>query len=211
MTVAAATTPSDSKMSTEATTAQSSVRYECFLTLLNKALSESRKSFDTAKAVKDCYGEDASMFDDNMLVTVIDGMIDKVNDRVKEEMLQILQEKNVRVTLQNLEGILAQLDEAEKAVKQAEQEDQQSARDALETVRLPKDVTPQNVLSYHAFEVMQKERDDLIEELEKVQAETKELEQQQANAKAVVQERVQKIETVAKELERSADMCSMVS
>jgi hypothetical protein len=212
-------------------------RYECLLTLIDKALGQSRKSFDTAQAVEDCYGEDASMFEPatasrgeskdendttnsrrkseigssnvNLLISVIDNMVDRVNERVKEEMVQWLQDHKVGDKLTLIEMIVARLDEEDAEAAQAELDDRHSARLALEAVKLPKGVTPSDILRYHAFQVMEKERDALIHELNKVDVEIQALELQKSKTSSKVEDQIQQMERVDKELERVANLCTM--
>jgi hypothetical protein len=213
-------------------------RYECLLTLIDKALGQSRKSFDTAQAVEDCYGEDATMFEPsaaaasrgeskdendttnsrrkseigsnvNLLISVVDNMVDRVNERVKEEMVQWLQDNGVGDRLALIETIVARLDEEDAKAAQAELDDRHSARLALEAVKLPKGVTPSDILRYHAFQVMEKERDSLIDELNKVDLEIQALELRKSETSSKVEDQIQQMERVDKELERVANLCTM--
>ena len=205
-------------------------RYECLLKLLDKALSQSKVSFDAEKAVQDCYGEDASIFEDvpssaeetkddsgnangkkksNLLIDVIENMIDTVNERVKEEIEQFLEDNKVCENLTLVDSIIAQLDEQDAEQAEAEINDRESALRALDAVKLPKDVSPDDIVSYHKFEVRRKERDALAEELAKVEAEVKQLEEQQAHATSRAKDSVQQLGKVEQELERSADVCTL--
>ena len=206
-------------------------RYQCLLKLIDKALSQSRQSFDVSKAVQECYGEDASIFEDvavaaqegkddggaengghgnsNLLTNAIENMIDTVNDRVKEEIEQFLREHNVCENLTLVDSIIAQLDQQDAEQAQAEKEDRESALRAFEAVKLPKGVSPEDVLSYHKFELRRKERDALVDELAKVEAEIKKLEEQQAATESRTKESMLQMGKVEHELERSADACSL--
>ena len=215
-------------ISKKATTRET--RYECLLKLLDKALSQSKVSFDAEKAVQDCYGEDASIFEDvpssaeetkddngnpngkkksNLLIDVIENMIDTVNERVKEEIEQFLKDNKVCENLTLVDSIIAQLDEQDAEQAEAEINDRESALRALDAVKLPKDVSPDDIVSYHKFEVRRKERDALAEELAKVEAEVKQLEEQQAHATSRAKDSVQQLGKVEQELERSADVCTL--
>ena len=103
-----------------ATTEQTSTRYNHLVKVIDKALLESRKGFDTEEAIKECYGDDASMFHDgssheadnnsvNVLASAIDAMVDRVNEKVKKEMLEFLERERVPERLAKVEAIINQL------------------------------------------------------------------------------------------------------
>lgn len=188
-------------------------RYDCLLNLIDKALTKSRQAINTSAAVKECYGDDASMLgeDANMLGGVVDSMLDKVTESVKESMNDYLGKENIRDRLEDVEKVVVRLEEEVLQQTEAEQLDSETARKALEMVKLPQNVMPNDVMRFHAYEVMQQEKAALQEQLEQVERETRELEEQQEEVKTQVEKQIQQIGKVTKELERSADVCSMVS
>ena len=193
---------------------EAAARYEILQKLLDKALIRSRQSIDVSSTVTDIYAEDATMFqgeDENMLSSIFETMLDKVNARVKEEMIQVLKEEDVENRLSKLEAIVQRLAHEEREQREAEQFDSDSARKAFEEVKLPQDVTPRDLLSYHAYVVMQEERNSLRHQLEVVEGVIKGLRENQEHTNAEAEANVRSVQKAAKELERSADVCSMVS
>jgi hypothetical protein len=192
--------------------AADSERYQALLQVMDKALVESKRKFDTNKAIKDCYGEDASIFGgEEMLAKVVDGMVDRVNYKAKDDMQVTLEKENVKQTLIVAEQLMAKFQKIEQDAKVADEKDRQSALDALNHCKLPEGVSPQDVVSYRAYQIMQQEKETLVAELAKVQGETKEMEELLAQSTSVVKGRIKHIESTGKELERAADLCSMVS
>jgi hypothetical protein len=210
------TAPSDPNTSTveeKQPLTEVGVRYDCLINLIDKALTKSRQAIDTSAAVHECYGDDASMLgeDANMLGGVVDSMLDKITESVKESMTDLLGKENIRDRLEDVEKVVVRLEEEELQQTEAEQLDSETARKSLEMVTLPQNVTPNDIMRFHAYEVMHQEKAVLQEQLEEVEREARELEEQQQEVKIQVEKQIQHIGIITKELERSADVCSMVS
>ena len=138
-------------------------RYNQLVLLLDKTLAHSRKSFNMEQAIQECYGHDIQMFDvhassseeedeENVLVSAIHAMMDWVNDKVQKEMLEFFEQEGVEQKLNRIETIIAKLDANDQQQLQAEEDDRQNALLALEAVRLPKNVSPTDVMRYHAYQ-----------------------------------------------------------
>ena len=190
----------------------SSVRYDKLLKVLNTALVESRRKFNTEDAIKECYGDDASMFDDDagggqsVLATAIDAMVDQVNDTVKRNIVTYLEQEGIQEKLANIEAIINRLDANDEKQRQADAEDRQSARDALASVRLPKDVLPSELIRYQSYKLMEKERDALLEEIAKVEEETNGLNERIASNEDVVNRGVQSMRAMEQQIQQSTQI-----
>lgn len=190
----------------------SSVRYEKLLKVLNTALVESRRKFNTEEAIEECYGDDASMFDDDagggqsVLATAIDAMVDQVNENVKSNIVAYLEQEEIQEKLASVEAIINRLDANDEAQRQADEEDRQSARNALASVRLPKDVLPNDLIRYRSYKLMEKEREALLEEIAKVEEETKGLNERIAGHEDVVSRGVQSMQATEQQIQQSTQI-----
>ena len=145
-----------------------------------------------------------------MLVDVMDGMIDKIQRTVKDDLTDYLQEQDVSSRLNKVDSIVAKLVESEAKLARADAEDRDSAKEALDETLLPEGVTLEDVLAFRNYERQKNLRDRLLEQLSKVKEEVAELEREQQETQDSVLEYNQHLQEVARELERSADVCSMV-
>jgi len=198
-------------------TTTSSVRYQRLLSVIEKALSQSKSQLDLEKVIKEIYGDDASIFgndddsDNNMLSSVIQSMLERVHDQVQESMTEHLQSQNVCQQLVKLEAILHKLEYEQASQQQADEKDKQSARQALEQSKLPKGIQPLDLVNYKAYQRMQQEREVLLNEITQTEKEIQEIKDRQQEQSQAMESRLTKIQQVGQELEKSADVCSMVS
>jgi hypothetical protein len=200
---------------TMASSSSSSLRFQRLLEVIEKALTQSRKNIDVAKLIQQCYGEDASIFaaqqGDNVLLSVLEGMLDRVHDSVTEDMLEFLKELQVEAKLIKFEEIATQLEMDEVWQQQQETNDKQSARRALEDAKLPKELKPADIVTYCAYQKILSERDGTLSEIAAIEKEIQQLAAQQADGSTRVESKLETVQAVGKELELSADMCSTVS
>mmetsp|Transcript_22981 Transcript_22981/g.65124 ORF Transcript_22981/g.65124 Transcript_22981/m.65124 type:complete len:211 (-) Transcript_22981:113-745(-) len=190
---------------------QHHIRYDTLLKLTQKTLSESKNAFDIPHAIETCYGEDADVFGEDMLVRVIESMIDEANGKIDDHMRQKFAECDVRNKLAQFEDIVHALVQEDEAKEQAEENDRDSAKTALQDVRLPKDVTPQDVMKYYAYQAMKEERDALVIELRKLEEFNADVQAQTEAKQEAIARATETIAASGKELESSANLCSMVS
>lgn len=187
------------------------MRYQQLLQVIDKALQESRNSFNTEKAIQECYGEDASIFGSATLQKLMDGVIDRVNTKSKTETLDMLQKQSVEQKLKQIEEIIALFDKKDQAHQSQEANDYESAKQALQNAKLPEGMLPEDICNYRAYQIMKKERDALETELIAVEEETRKMEQQIAQAEQAVKENIANVENVGSKLEQTADACSFVA
>jgi hypothetical protein len=217
------TTKDDSTMAESSLPASQSIRYQRLLEVMDKAMTFSKSQFDVDKAVKECYGDDASIFaqsdsnngssgsGDNMLQAVLDDLLSSVQDQVAEEMRQHFKELNVAEKLLKLEKIIQKFEQEDIKQRQAEDDDKQSARQALEQVRLPKGLTPTDIVNFQAFQAMKKEKEAMLEEIATVELEIEQLNADKEERSRQMEERMSVMKEAGRELEKSADVCSMVA
>lgn len=189
------------------TTAPSGTLYNHLLETIDLSLVRCRKSFSTEDAIRDCYGNDATMFESsdnsNFLVSAIDAMVDQVNGKVKAEMLDYLKEEQIEGRLGQVEGIINELNRHDKGQKEADEQDRHSARAALETARLPKGVQPADVLRHQTHELMMKERESLLAVLSEIEADVEEMNKRIEQSNGDVEEGKRRLHAVQKDLRGS--------
>lgn len=185
-----------------------SVRYQHLMKGIEKVLVESRNKISVKDAVKEGYGDDASVFGEDQIEGVLEGMLDIVHSSVANEMAQFLQAENVENDIIKVEEILQAFDSMEHAMQEMNEKDRESAKAALEQAQLPEGVKPMDVVKYRAYNVIMEERDKVSNLIEQYRDENNELEKLVRDARAKVESEIVKIEEVSRELDRTADVCS---
>jgi len=202
-------------MTNATNTASDSIRYQRLLEVMDKALSNSKSQFDFDKAVKECYGDDASIFQgdgaDNMLQTVLENLMVGVQDQVATDMHSHLKSLEVESKLLKLEAIIQTLEQQDAVKQLAEDADKQSARQALEQVRLPVGLSPSDLMEWTSFQKMTQDRDALQQDIASIQGEIQLLCQEKEQQSQQMNARLSTMKEAGKELEKAADVCSMMS
>jgi SMC interacting uncharacterized protein involved in chromosome segregation len=188
-------------------TTSRSVRYQRLLDVLDKALVESRNQFDVEKAIKDRYGEGD---DTTVFRTMLSGVLDSVHREVTADMANQLQESDVGNKLKRVEAVIQQLEEESARKKQADAADKESTLSSLQSAKLPKDLQPDDWIKYRVYQKMTAEKKAMTAELDMVESETAELEASRAKRSTEINTSLGKMQEFHKELEKSADLCSMV-
>jgi DNA gyrase/topoisomerase IV subunit A len=179
------------------------------LQTIDQTLARSRKSFSTEDAIRDCYGDDASMFDEgasdsnNFLASAIDAMVDQVNTKVKSEMLEFLGEEKIEERLNEIEGIIHELNNHDRIQKEADEEDRNSARAALEGTKLPKDVQPEDILRYQNHRLLLAEREKLLAAISKIEEDVEALDKRIEESGGQVDEGLKSLQVVKEDLQNS--------
>jgi DNA repair exonuclease SbcCD ATPase subunit len=188
-----------------------SIRYQQLLKGIDKVMQESRSKVDVAEAVNTGYGNDASLFDQDMLPKVFEGMLDRISDQVQQDMKEYLETHKVEQDLLQVEALLQKFEEVRKAEEDLNARDRESAKAALKEAQLPEGVKPADVVQYRAYEILQKEKKRLSEVIGELEEETKELQKLSQEAEKKIHENMQQVEEVSSELDRNADACSTLT
>ena len=197
---------------TTTTTTTVPIRFPLLLRAIDKTLSESRAQVDSREAVRGVYGEDASIFGgEDILEKVLDGMMDNLQKQVKDDMQRAMVDLDVEERLMIVETILQRFEQEALDEREADRRDKESARDALMQVRLPKGVTPLDLVQYHAMQVMQEQRQSMQERLSNVESDVVMLEKEIAALEKETAESVQVLRSTDKAFNNMADVCSTVS
>lgn len=203
----------------ESITLPPSKRHKKLIQVIEKGLSESKKSIDSHDAVIKCYGEDTSIFAGGgteesaktMLANLIEGVIDNSNERLQDDIENIFATEKIAIKLRALDSAVDQQDTELELKRETDENDRQTAREALDSAKLPDNVTIPDVLRFHIYNVKKDLKDKLLKELQHVEAETEIiLDQKEAESKQL-QERISKIKEKENILEQAADMCTYVN
>lgn len=108
--------------------------------------------------------------------------------------------------LWEIERIINALESHDKTQNEKEERDRQSARDALEAARFPKDVLPADVLRHQTYKLMEKERDSMLEALSKVEADVEQLDERIKRSGGQADQGAQILQAVGQDLQKSADL-----
>lgn len=199
---------------------QYSVRYERLLQVAEKAMLQSRSKFDIERAIREFYGDDASLFvdgnnneekkDDNVLHTVLKSMLDRIHEGVKDDFASSMKDKNVEAQLLKLEQKIFRIEHAAAMERSADEKDKALAQEALSSTILPDGVSPRDVVSYQQYQKMLAEKAALEEQIVAVEAAVEQLEDQKRQRSSAVDSRLETMKVAERALEKSADICSMV-
>mmetsp|Transcript_20834 Transcript_20834/g.30840 ORF Transcript_20834/g.30840 Transcript_20834/m.30840 type:complete len:194 (-) Transcript_20834:3494-4075(-) len=186
-----------------------SVRYQQLLKGIEKVLSESRNRIDISATVTEGYGDDASIFGgEDMLKTVMEGMLDRVSETVSEDMKKYFQSQNVEGDLLRIEGLLRKFEEVEEAERAINHEDRDSAKTSLGKVHLPNGVKPNDLVQQTAYNIMKEEKERLQKVAEELEKDVLELETLASEKERNLQRKIMKVEEVSKDLDYTADNCA---
>jgi hypothetical protein len=190
----------------------SSVRYQRLLLVLNKALARSKSQLDLRQIVQECYGDDASIFqDDALLESLLDNMLDKAHKRVVDQMSELLQQRGIEQKLVRLEKVVTQLEQQAIQERRLQESAKAATRQACQDALLPSGLSPTDMLSYQSHQMLLQEEAELQRQIAQEEQAIEELETSKQQLSTHVQTRVRELQETGRELERSADMCSMLS
>lgn len=203
-----------------------SFRMQYFLKVLEKALKEVVDSVDTDKAVNECYGQDASIFSGktsplredsaeegtsevNMLSNLIKETIFKINERVKSEIITVLEKEEVNEKLLNLERLLEEFEESEKKHQLMEEKDKKETQEVLDNVlNIPVGLSPLDLIKHHEYKLKLKEKDHLLSEIASLEAETELIEVQIKKGNSIIKTKLEEISEKGEQISRTANICS---
>jgi vacuolar-type H+-ATPase subunit I/STV1 len=187
-------------------------RFELLTKLVDMSLNKSRKALSVNQLVQETYGVDASFYGGkDMLHGIVHNMLDKIDETTKTEMTEYLKEHLVKERLERIEATIAHIEKEEERQQQQEDEDHGSAHLALDQTLLPPTVTLEDVLMYAAYQKQLEQKESMTQALSDLEEEIASLEQQHQQTQQKVLDNVKTLQDVAKTLEQSADVCSMVA
>mmetsp|Transcript_35171 Transcript_35171/g.40108 ORF Transcript_35171/g.40108 Transcript_35171/m.40108 type:complete len:194 (+) Transcript_35171:108-689(+) len=191
---------------------KTSVRYGQLLKGIEKVLSESRRKLSTSEAVKEGYGDDASIFGgENMLQKVIESMLDRVSETVIENIKVYLQNDHVEQDLLKVEELIQKFKGMEEAVRLINKQDRESTQLALRKA-LPKlSFKSTDIVRQSTFDIINEEKDQLSYLITELERETRDFEQHTISAEENLQYEISKVEQVSKDLNYTANSCATLT
>ena len=193
--------------SSSASTA-TSARYQRLVEVLDLALTKGRSQLDVEKTVKECYGDDG---DNAVFQSLLEGLLESVHREVTADTLCHFQQKQVETKLRRLDAAIRQLEHERDVQKRQAAREKAAAEKALQKAQLPEGVTAHDWVQYQTYQRLLQEKKLLGEEIAAEEAAVAQLEATQSQQARTASQRVQEMQAVSKELEKSADLCSMVS
>ena len=190
-----------------------SERYERLLLTLQKVFSSARGQLHTEQILREYYGRDnLDMVGPEALKTVLENLLDSVRDQVLDGMSEYMQQQNMEQTLRQVETVLEYWQNHDAMQQQAQEHDRASAQQALEQASLPKGLTsPEDLLAQVTYDKLMAERNTLLEQIEAIEHETVRIQAEKQALEPQLEKHMQQWQQAAHELEKSADMCSMIS
>lgn len=192
------------------------VRYKRLMEALSKAMENAKAALDLRRVIQDCYGDDgASIFhaadDEALLQGLFLNMLDKAHRTVLERMKAYIEDNKLDQALAELEAAVALLDRQEADAKASEAAAKARARRAGQAAALPPGVTHSSLVRYHSYQGLLQDARELERQIRECEKEVQDLEAKNEGTKSSVQARIQDLHRSGRDLERSADMCTMLS
>lgn len=188
-------------------------RYQLLLSVIEKSFTQSHQSIanDAHSTIVNSYGDLTSLFasdnDDNgieTLTTLLMGTLERIHDSFMSTatsesssslLRKLLQEQNILELLQKVETCIDAVDKDDEDWEKKEKWDAQSAKEAVDTARLPVTFTNQNgsnigkrklvlpaeLLGYHAYQLKLQHHQKLLKEISEVRESNEKLQQDLAD------------------------------
>jgi len=159
----------------------------------------------------------------NVLQSLLESTLERVHERVMDDAVRFLVDNNVEERLVRLEATISALDRRDAGATAEEERDKESARRAVQEAKTlcggagAADSTsvvvvdPADMVTYRAYRTMLAERDAVLKQISDVENECRDLEEEKRELSSEVGADLAKVETAGRQLEQSADLCSMVS
>ena len=189
-------------------------RYDVLMQLIETVMVRSRNELNTTHLVEMAYGDDnaAAFGGKEMLAGTMDDMLDKVHEQVlQQDKRAYLEQHGIEAMLDRLERTVARLDDEDAACADADRDDKESAeRAASDANLLPEGWTLEDFMNYNNYQNALKQKEEMSKALQEIQEEIVVLENEQSDMSSQVESQQRVLQKTAQELNRSADICSMV-
>jgi len=190
------------------------VRAQRLRELISKAMHHARSSFDLHAIVKDCYEDDMDMFgqDDAGVKGLLSSMLDQVHEEVIEGMDDAMKQKQVLEVLNKVDTIVGDLEHEDMVEATKESNEQKAAEEAVRQASLPQNAkSPEDVVRHAAYQKLLSEKQRLESEIACESERVDVLKEKHRSVLLQVDNNITRLDLLAKELEKSADLCSGVS
>ena len=203
----------DSNVTDSSNKGKESQRLQNLLSELKTSLEEGKKSVDLIKVVQECYGKDQlALFADlpdeaiTMLANLLEGKLEKVNERVMAEFKSYLERQGLNDKLLQLEvSIETYIQERAARQEQDRRERETAMRHAATSEYLTKrGITVAEFVRYQTHILKEEEKQNLEAELNALKRQNEELE-------TSIQRRSNEVNSIIKDLQNLKDGLSTVS
>lgn len=172
-------------------------------------MEKSKSQLDLHQIIHDFYGDDASIFQDDVLLQdLMNNMLQKAHQRVVEQLDVTLKNHGIDEKLANLEFVVSRLDKRDADAKQRKEAAIAAARLASQQAKLPPGLSQLSLANYHSYQALLQEESELARQIADVEYVNRTLQETQENLSGRVQARVQEVQAVERDLEGSANMCT---
>jgi hypothetical protein len=203
--------------------------YNQYMDLTKRVLQKSLQSFDTQTLIREAYGNEkmSVLGGSDMLQGIFDGLLDKL---AKETVLQDFEEyfcgsssNNHETTddmttimtpkqqLQHIDHVIRLVLEWENRRSIVEAQDAESAQQSLDATLLPVGVSTDDVVHYREYQKQLEARHSLYDEVRRLEEEVATLQHEQDQTKQHIQEQLNRVQMVERQVEDAANSCSMVT
>ena len=190
-----------------------SVRFAELQALVRSALHSSRRQLVSATLVDQVYGtDDAAMFGGpDVLRQVLESMLDRIHDGVTESMAQFVVEQRIEPHLMHLETALAWVAQRQAWQQHDEHVHQHETRTAAAVAKDKGGLeTVQQVVLARTLQELHTQRHELETQLQHVQTQLETVQEQHDEATVQHQRLSQALTQTTNELEKSANVGSMM-
>lgn len=171
------------------------------------ALSKGRGQIDIVDILRECYGDG----DNTVLHSVLNSALDQVHREVEATMLDHFQSYQVRDKLQRLDAALQELEWDEIQLQQRNAQEKIQTERKLREMEIPVGVTAQDLVQYRTYQHIVEQIQDLEEEIAVAETAVTNLEQEEQREISIAAQHLQGIHEASQQLEKTADLCAMMS
>ena len=194
------------------------MRYNRLLECIPVALDKCHGNIDVEHAIQICYGSSGpkdsttSSSDNDIFCTMLRDNIlqQQFHNEVIHDVVAFLQENNVPEKLYQLETVIRKVDSDIAVKEKANQTDKASTMLALQKANSVSKVSPTDMIQYQSYQNMLKKKELLQHDIVQLEETIQSLQDQLRHHRRNADEDIQNVKNIQVELEKSADLCSML-
>ena len=188
---------------------QASIRYQRLLECVPTALEKCHEKLDVEHAIQLCYGSGS---DNDIFCTMLRDNIlqQQFHNEVISDVAAFLQEQNVQEKLYKLETVIRKVDSDISEKEKENQNDKASTMLALQKANSHGKVSPADIMQYQSHQHLLKKKELLQHDIVQLEETIQSLQDQLRHHRRNADEDIQNVKNIQVELEKSADLCSML-
>jgi hypothetical protein len=209
---------------TSATTAAPINTYDKYMEMTQRVLQKSRQSLDTKAFIQDAYGPEkmAILGGSDLLQGILDGLLDQmVNETIPHDFAEHCNNGNQSPQASSCLSPKARMDQIDQVIRQVlaweaqrdelEAQDAETAQQSLDATLLPEGVTTDDVVQYREYQHRLQSKLALQQELQRIEEKVEAMQAEQAETKKRIQEQLDRVLKVERQVEDAANACAMVT